>query len=276
MATVLDGKLVAEAVYQRLRDRVPNLRVTPKIVFVRVGEDPASQTYVNMKSKRAQALGAQSETIVFADNVTEKEVLSKIEALNADTTVHGVLVQLPLPAHLDEGRVLRAVAPAKDVDGLHPESMAALVTGAPGFLPCTPSGILEVLRHYEIPIEGQHVVVVGRSQIVGKPAALLFLRANATVTICHSRTRNLAEHTRQADILVAAAGKHHLIGPDHVGPNTAVIDVGIHRVEGKIQGDVDYAAVSAICRAITPVPGGVGPMTIAMLMGNLIEAASKS
>lgn len=273
-ATLLDGKKVAENVYQKLLLEISLLPSIPKIVFIRVGNDPASETYVRSKGKKCLDLGLRSETIVLPETVSEAELKAKIHALNADKEVNGVLVQLPLPGHLRKDKILHEIDPLKDVDGLHTENAGRLMQGDPRYVACTPAGVLEILRFYQIPISGKKVVVVGRSDIVGKPAALLMLSQDATVTICHSKTQNLERETLQADILIAAIGKPKFFNASHVRDGAVVIDVGIHRVDGKIVGDVDFDSVVTKASAITPVPGGVGQMTIAMLMKNLLHAAT--
>ncbi len=274
MPLILDGKKVAESLYQKLLLELSMLPVVPKIVFLLVGEDPASQTYVRSKGKKCQDMGLLSETQLLPVTVTEEELVGRIQALNKDKSVHGILVQLPLPAGINKQRVLREIDPRKDVDGLHPENQGRLFQGEPRFIPCTPAGIVEILRFYSIPIEGSKVTVVGRSEIVGKPAAQLMLMNNATVQICHSKTKDLARETSAADILIVAIGKPKFVTKEMVKEGATVIDVGIHRVDGKIVGDVDFENVSQRAGAITPVPGGVGPMTIAMLMKNVTQAAS--
>lgn len=274
MPLILDGKKVAESLYSKILLDISLLPVVPKIVFVLVGEDPASQTYVRSKGKKCQDLGLQSETVVMPASTSENELLEKIQALNNDKGVHGILVQLPLPPQIHKNRVLRAIDPTKDVDGLHPENIGRLVAGDPRFVPCTPAGVLEILKFHNIPLEGAKVVVVGRSEIVGKPVAQLMLMQNATVTVCHSKTRELSKETAAADVLIVAMGKARFVKAEMVKPGATVIDVGIHRVDGALVGDVDYAPVAERAGAITPVPGGVGPMTIAMLMKNLVLAAT--
>jgi methylenetetrahydrofolate dehydrogenase (NADP+) / methenyltetrahydrofolate cyclohydrolase len=276
MARILDGKAVAAAVYEDLKRKVGALPVVPKIVFVRVGEDPASRTYVNSKAKKSQELGLLSETVVLPESVTEAELIQWIDRLNKTASVHGILVQLPLPRHLDKARVLDRIDPKKDVDGLHANNAGRLLQGSPRFVPCTPAGIIQILDHYQIPISGKRAVVVGRSEIVGKPVGLLLLQRDATVTICHSRTADLPGVVSQADIVVAAVGRPKFLGANHIKAGATVIDVGINRTESGLVGDVDFAAVEPKAGAITPVPGGVGPMTICMLMRNLIEAARHS
>jgi methylenetetrahydrofolate dehydrogenase (NADP+)/methenyltetrahydrofolate cyclohydrolase len=273
MAELMDGKKVAEHISSQVLLEISLLPMVPKIVFIMVGDNAASQTYVRAKGKKCRDLGLLSETIVMPAETTEEELFQKLHSLNRDKDVQGILVQLPLPGHLDKNRVLREIDPLKDVDGLHPESMGRLMQGEPRFVPCTPAGVYEILKFYNVPVEGAKVVVVGRSEIVGKPAALLMLLHNATVTVCHSKTRDLEKVTSEADILIVAMGKPKFIGPQHVKPGAVVIDVGIHRVNDKLVGDVDFEAVAPKAKAITPVPGGVGPMTIAMLMKNLVTAA---
>jgi len=271
---ILDGKKVAESVYQALLLEVSLLSFVPRIVFLRVGEDPASQSYVRSKEKRCLELGLRGETLVFADSVSEDEVISKILMLNRDKDVNGILVQLPLPKHIDKGKVLRSIDPQKDVDGLHPENAGLLLQGKPRFVPCTPAGILQMLKFYQIPIAGSRVVVMGRSEIVGRPVAQLLLNQDATVTVCHSKTENLREELQRAQILIAAIGKPHFVKADMVSAGATIVDVGINRVDGKILGDIDFDSVKNKAYAISPVPGGVGPMTIAMLMKNLVSAAT--
>lgn len=275
LMVILDGKTVAAAVYDDLKRRIALLSSVPKIVFVRVGEDPASRTYVHSKAKKSQELGLLSETVVLPENVSEKDLLAWIVKLNATVGVHGILVQLPLPKHLDKGRILDAIDPKKDVDGLHAENAGRLLQGSPRFVPCTPAGMLQILDHYRIPVAGKRAVVVGRSEIVGKPMALLLVQRDATVTICHSKTADLERVTSEADLVVAAVGRPKLLGARHIKPGATVLDVGINRVDGKLVGDVDFDAVASKAGALTPVPGGVGVMTIAMLMNNLVSAVEQ-
>lgn len=282
---ILDGKKLSQEILDEIRERLAQAEgPRPCVTFIRVGEDPASVYYVNSKQKKAAQVGIESRLKTFPESITQAELLAEIAALNADSSVHGILVQSPLPAHMDERTVFNAVNPGKDVDGFSTMNLGRLVQEDPGaFVACTPAGIGEMVRRYGIETEGRHVVVLGRSLIVGKPAALLFMRkapfANATVTVCHSRTRNLAEITRQADILIAAIGKAEFVTGDMVKPGAVVIDVGINRVDDpsspkgyRIVGDVDYAAVAGKCAAISPVPGGVGLMTVALLMHNTVRA----
>ena len=277
-ATIIDGRAVAKAFKEGIAVRTQELiakGVQPHLAVVLVGENPASQVYVRNKENGCIKAGIRSTVIRLAQECTQEELESTVTALNQDASVHGILVQLPLPKHLDEARVLRLIDPDKDVDGFHAMNSGRLMNGQPGFVPCTPLGVMELLKAYDIPVAGKHAVVIGRSNIVGKPMAMLLLAANATVTICHSRTQNLAELTRQADILVAAVGRAGFVTADMVKPGATVIDVGINRVDGQIVGDVDYAAVSEVAGYITPVPGGVGQMTIALLLANTLDAAQR-
>jgi methylenetetrahydrofolate dehydrogenase (NADP+)/methenyltetrahydrofolate cyclohydrolase len=278
MPTLLDGKALAQLMQAEIAAKVANLLVKPGLATVLVGDDPASQVYVRNKRKACETVGMTSLHEPMPATTTQAELLDKVAKLNADPAVHGILVQLPLPKQIDEHTILRAVRPEKDVDGFGPESLGLLTMGTPRFLPCTPAGVQQILVRNKIPIEGQHVVIVGRSTIVGKPLALILVQkaagANATVTICHSKSRNLAEITRSADILVVAIGVAEFLKADMVRPGAVVVDVGINRnAAGKLCGDVDFAQVAPIASAITPVPGGVGPMTITMLLHNTLEAA---
>ncbi len=270
-ATVMDGKALAARVRAEVAVQVEALGAPVGLATVLVGGDPASAIYVRRKHEACQEVGIEAFDHHLPAETSEADLLALVARLNADSRVNGILVQLPLPDHIDEGRVLRAVAPLKDVDGFHPQSAGQLYLGEPTFVPATPSGVLELLAAYDVPIAGAHAVVVGRSAIVGKPAAHLLLQANATVTICHSRTRDLAAITRQADILVAAVGRPAVITTDMVKPGATVIDVGINRTETGIVGDVD-PGVAAVAGLLTPVPGGVGPMTIALLLRNTVRA----
>jgi methylenetetrahydrofolate dehydrogenase (NADP+)/methenyltetrahydrofolate cyclohydrolase len=272
MALILDGKKVAEATYAKALLEMSLLPVVPRIIFILVGEDPASQTYVRSKTNKAQALGIRGETLVLPATTTEDDLVERVRAFNRDKDVNGILVQLPLPPGINKARVLREISPLKDVDGLHPDNAGRLAVGDPRLVSCTPAGVIEILKFYNIPMEGAKAAVVGRSEIVGKPLAQLLLLNNATVTICHSRTKDLKAETRQADILIAALGQRQFIRADMVKEGSTVIDVGIHRTEQGIVGDVAFDEVAPKVAAITPVPGGVGPMTIAMLMKNLISA----
>ncbi|HTC91718.1 MAG TPA: bifunctional methylenetetrahydrofolate dehydrogenase/methenyltetrahydrofolate cyclohydrolase FolD [Bryobacteraceae bacterium] len=275
---VLDGKWVRDEIFRDLKPRIEKVTAShraPGLAVILVGNDPGSEIYVRLKIKTCGELGIYSEKITRPDSVTTSELLGIIEGLNERPEIDGILVQTPLPPLVDKNRVLRAVRPDKDVDGFHPINVGALVENLPGPRACTPMGILEMLRRYNLPIAGRHAVVAGRSDIVGKPMALLLLHADATVTICHSKTLDLAEECRRADILVAAIGKAHLITRNHVRPGAVIIDVGMNRKpDGKLAGDVTDDA-KAIASAYTPVPGGVGPLTIAMLMANTVELAEQ-
>ncbi|MCB0404700.1 MAG: bifunctional 5,10-methylenetetrahydrofolate dehydrogenase/5,10-methenyltetrahydrofolate cyclohydrolase [Bdellovibrionales bacterium] len=273
MSLILDGKIVAQSVYGRMAEEIAALPIRPKLSVVLVGEDPASQTYVKSKAARCEQLGLQSETVRLPATVLENELYAVLETLNEDVSVHGILVQLPLPAHLSKYDVARRISAMKDVDGLHPENAGLLSQGRPRFAPCTPAGVVEMLDFYKIPVDGRHAVVIGRSEIVGKPAAQLLLQRNATVTICHSRTQSIENVAALADILVVAMGKPQAVDRNWVKPGATVIDVGIHRVAGKLVGDVHTESVQEVASAVSPVPGGVGPMTIAMLMQNVVRAA---
>ena len=278
-AKMLDGAAMALEVEKELKQRVDALReknVVPGLCVILVGNDPASQTYVANKEKACARLGIHSQTLRMGAETTQAELEASIERANEDEAIHGILVQLPLPAHLDEHRALALIRPEKDVDGFHAVNMGRLARGEDCVVACTPKGALHMLKAAGVPIAGKNAVVIGRSNIVGKPMALLLLQENATVTICHSRTANLAEHTRRADVLVAAVGKPCFITADMVKPGAIVIDVGINRVDGKLCGDVDFEAVKEKAGWISPVPGGVGKMTIAMLMENTVSAAEKA
>lgn len=276
MAIILDGRVVAEKVQAEVKAGVEALRaakgVTPTLAVVLVGEHPPSQVYVKRKKAAAKAVGIEAQDHLYPHGLGEGALLELIRRLNADPDVHGILVQLPLPSGISEERVIDAVAPAKDVDGFHPENLGRLLADRPRVEPCTPAGIMAILDHYGIDPKGQEAVVVGRSKIVGKPLVHLLLRRHATVTICHTRTRDLAAHTRRADILAVAAGRAAIITGEMVGEGAVVIDVGINRLEsGRLVGDVEFEGAQARARAITPVPGGVGPMTVAMLMRNTLR-----
>lgn len=278
-AQLLDGKIIAAELEAQLKLRVDAMKekgFTPGLTVILVGEDPASQTYVSNKEKACERLGIVSQTLRMPADTTQETLEAAIEAANADSAVHGILVQLPLPKHLDSDRALSLILPEKDVDGFHDVNAGRLSRGLDCVVACTPKGALHMLKQAGIPIAGKEAVVVGRSNIVGKPMALLLLQENATVTVCHSRTANLAEHTRRADILVAAIGKPRFITADMVKEGAVVVDVGINRVDGKLCGDVDFDAVAQKASWITPVPGGVGKMTIAMLMDNTVAAAEKA
>ncbi len=278
MAKIIDGKLVSQEVRKRLASEVEEFKnktgVTPGLAVILVGSDPASAVYVRNKHRGCEEAGMNSYQIYLPEETTEDALLQKIEELNADNNVHGILVQLPLPKHISEDKVIAKISAEKDVDAFNTSNVGKIVTGKYSFLPCTPAGIMELLKFYNVNISGKECVVIGRSNIVGKPMALLLLAENGTVTVCHSRTRNLAEVTKRADILVVAIGKANFVGRDMVKEGAVVVDVGINRLEnGKLAGDVDFEAVSPIASMITPVPGGVGPMTISMLLKNTLTAA---
>ena len=289
-AQIISGTETARAIRTELAAEVARLKqehnLVPGLVTVLVGEDPASQSYVAAKNRTAHALGIHSEQVTLPADTAEADLLARIDGYNRDPAIHGILVQLPLPRHIDEAKVLFAIDPAKDVDGFHPVNVGKMLLGEPCFLPCTPHGILELLQRAGVQTDGAEVVVVGRSNIVGKPVANLMLQkragGNATVTVCHTRTRDMAAHTRRADILIVAAGRARMIGADLVKEGAVVIDVGVNRVgqtaSGKaiLEGDVDFQAVAEKASAITPVPGGVGPMTITMLMKNTVQAARQA
>jgi methylenetetrahydrofolate dehydrogenase (NADP+)/methenyltetrahydrofolate cyclohydrolase len=279
-AKIIDGNALARSVRDEVALRVQALKaqgIQPGLAVVLVGDDQASAVYVRNKVKDCEEVGIASTLDRLAADTTEQALLARIEQLNADPAVHGILVQLPLPRHINEHRVIEAIDAAKDVDGFHVSNVGLLMTGKPLFRPCTPYGVMRMLEHAGTSLDGAHAVVIGRSNIVGKPQALMLLAAGATVTICHSRTRDLAAQVRQADVLVAAVGKVGLVTADMVKPGATVIDVGMNRdAKGKLCGDVDYAGVSQVAGAITPVPGGVGPMTRAMLLVNTIEAAERA
>jgi methylenetetrahydrofolate dehydrogenase (NADP+) / methenyltetrahydrofolate cyclohydrolase len=276
-ATIIDGKQIAKKKHEEISREVEKLKIEniiPGLVVILVGNNPASRTYVKSKEKTCTNLGMNSILIELPDTVGEVELLAKIEELNLDASIHGILIQLPLPKHINEKKVIETIVPEKDVDGFHPINIGRMMTGQDAFLPCTPYGIMIMLEEMNIPIEGKHVVVVGRSNIVGKPSGQLFLNENATVTYCHSKTRDLKAITTQADILVAAVGRVNFITAEHVKEGAVVIDVGINRNhEGKLCGDVQFQEVKEKAGYITPVPGGVGPMTITMLMYNTLKSA---
>jgi methylenetetrahydrofolate dehydrogenase (NADP+)/methenyltetrahydrofolate cyclohydrolase len=276
LAIILDGKLIRDQILTELGPRVAALTAQgcqPQLAVILIGNNPASEVYVRNKIAACEKVGILSQKLTPPASVSTEELLAIIDGLNKDPKVHGILVQLPLPPQVDASLVLDSVVPEKDVDGFHPVNSGKLLAGAPGLRPCTPSGVMELLRRYEIPIAGRKAVIVGRSDIVGKPMAILLLAANATVTICHSRTSNLADECRRADILVAAIGRAEMLGEDHIQPGAVVIDVGMNRVDGRLTGDVDPEAMARLSSAYTPVPGGVGPLTIAMLMSNTVQAA---
>ena len=273
-ATLIDGRALAAKIREQVAADVQALPGGVGLVTVLVGDDPASDTYIRLKHKAALEAGIRATDLRYPASMSEAELLAKIAELNADEAVDALLVQLPLPDHIDENRILGAVDPAKDVDGFHPVNAGELYLGRPGLVPATAAGVLALLAEYEIPLVGAHAVVVGRSAIVGKPAAMLLLQANATVTICHSRTRDLGRYTRDADVLVVAVGQAGVVTADMVKPGSAVIDVGMNRIESGLVGDVD-PAVAEVAGHLTPVPGGVGPMTIACLLENAVRCARK-
>ena len=279
MAELINGKQIAAEIKEELKIRVENLKkkgILPCLAVIQVGNDPASSVYVNNKKKTCAAIGIDSRSFSLPKEAKEEELLDLIGRLNEDESVHGILVQLPIPDHMDEKKVIRAISPSKDVDGFHPQNVGALSIGEEGFVSCTPAGIIQLLKRSGISIEGKECVVVGRSNIVGKPMAMLLLKENGTVTVCHSRTKDLPSICRRADILVAAIGKPGFFDKNYIKKGACVIDVGIHRLENKkLCGDVDFESAAPLASAITPVPGGVGPMTIAMLMVNVVEAASR-
>ena len=279
MAIRIDGKAIAADIRAEQATRVAALKekgIQPCLAVILAGEDPASKIYVRNKRRACKEVGIESRAILLPEDVTEAALIEEIERLNADDSVHGILVQLPLPKHIDELKVLDTIAPEKDADGFHVINAGRLFTGREAPLPCTPAGCMELLKCAEVPLKGAHAVVVGRSNIVGKPMALLLLNENCTVTVCHSRTRDLGAFTRDADVLVLAVGRSRMITGDMVKPGAAVIDVGINRGEdGKLTGDADFESVEPVAGWITPVPGGVGPMTIAMLMKNAVDAAER-
>ena len=279
MAQLIDGKAIAAEITEEMRLRAQALRekgIVPCLAVILAGNDPASEIYVRNKRRACKRAGIESRMIRLEQSVSREEILREIHALNQDPAVHAVLVQLPLPGHLDETEILSAVLPEKDADGFHPLNAGRLLTGEKGVLPCTPAGCMELLRRTGVPLSGAEAVVIGRSNIVGKPMSLLLLRENCTVTLCHSRTKNLAEHVRRADVVICAVGRPGLVTGEMIKPGATVIDVGINRLaDGRVVGDADFESVSAVAGAITPVPGGVGPMTIAMLMKNAILAAER-
>lgn len=273
---IIDGKAVAAAVKQEQKKRVDGLKAEGKkcgLAVIIVGEDPASKVYVRNKMLSCQEVGIDSYSYELPENTPEEQIISIIDKLNADDKVNGILVQLPLPKHIDERKVLKSIDPEKDVDGFSAYQMGKMVLGEKCFPSCTPRGVMELLHYYKIDVSGKHAVVIGRSNTVGKPMALMLLKDNATVTICHSKTQNLAEITKQADILVVAIGRGRFVTEDMVKEGAVVIDVGMNRIDGKLCGDVDFDNVKEKCSYITPVPGGVGPMTVAMLMKNTVDSA---
>ena len=277
MATIIDGKKVSEDLREDLKVQtekfVEETGIQPHLVVVIVGNNPASMTYVRNKKRSCEAVGFKSTVIELADTITEADLLAQIDVLNQDDSVHGILVQLPLPKHINEDHIISAIDVKKDVDGFHPYQVGCLASGLDSLKPCTPAGVIELLKAYDIEIEGRHAVIIGRSHIVGKPLVQLLLEENATVTVCHSRTQNLSMLTQMADILIVAIGRPHFVTADMVKEGAVVVDVGINRLEtGKLVGAVDFDTVEPKASYITPVPGGVGPMTIAMLMNNCVES----
>lgn len=279
MAKIIDGKAISAQIKEELKEKVAKMKeegMEVTLAVIQVGNDPASSVYVGNKKKACAYIGIRSLAYELEEDTSQEDLLALIEELNGRKDVNGILVQLPLPGHIDEDTVIRAISPKKDVDGFHPQSVGALCIGQPGFVSCTPAGIIQLLKRSGIGIEGKECVVIGRSNIVGKPMALLLLRENATVTVAHSRTKDLKEVAKRADILIVAVGRPKMITKEYIKEGAVVIDVGIHRnEENKLCGDVDYEDVSPVCSAITPVPGGVGPMTIAMLMNNCVESVKR-
>ncbi|GAA0351011.1 bifunctional methylenetetrahydrofolate dehydrogenase/methenyltetrahydrofolate cyclohydrolase FolD [Bacillus horti] len=278
-AKVISGIELAKKYREEIKAEVEQLQrsgVQPGLTVILVGEDPASMSYVAHKAKDCEKVGIASQVIKLPEQTTQEELLEHVERLNADATIHGILVQLPLPKHISEKEVLLAISPDKDVDCFHPTNVGQMVIGNSTFLPCTPFGVVKIIQSTGVELAGKHVVVIGRSNIVGKPVSLLMLQEHATVTICHSKTTNLAEVTKQADVLIVAAGRPNMIKREHVSPGTVVIDVGVSRTdEGRLVGDVQFDEVSEVASYITPVPGGVGPMTRTMLLKNTLEAAKQ-
>jgi methylenetetrahydrofolate dehydrogenase (NADP+) / methenyltetrahydrofolate cyclohydrolase len=279
-ATLIDGNALSKTLRAEAAKRAEALTARghrPGLAVVLVGEDPASQVYVRNKIKACEDNGFHSLKNAYPATLSEADLLARIDELNRDPQIHGILVQLPLPAHIDSHKVIEAIAPEKDVDGFHVANVGALMTGQPLFRPCTPYGVMKMFEAYQIPLQGANAVVIGRSNIVGKPMAMLLLEAGATVTICHSKTRDLAKHTRDADVVVAAVGKRNVLTADMIKPGATVIDVGMNRNdEGKLCGDIDFAGIVEVAGHVTPVPGGVGPMTITMLLINTLEAAERA
>lgn len=276
MYKIIDGKAISTQIKDELKKKVADEHISATLAVIQVGNDPASSVYVGNKKKACEYIGIGSASYELPEETTEEELLKLIDDLNADDLINGILVQLPVPKHIDEKKVINRISPLKDVDGFHPESVGNLCIGQDGFVSCTPAGIIELIKRSGIEIEGKECVVIGRSNIVGKPMALLLLANNGTVTVCHSRTRDLKAICKRADILVVAIGKPKMITSEYVKEGAVVIDVGIHRMDnGKLCGDVDFDDVADMTSAITPVPGGVGPMTIAMLMVNCVKAATR-
>ena len=277
---IIDGKKVSSHIIENIITEVKSLKLkidkSPGLAVILVGDDPASAVYVRNKNKTCTNIGFQSFENILPSDTSELKLLNLIDELNNNDHINGILVQLPLPKHISSHKILEAIKPEKDVDGFHLQNVGRLVTGNPSFIPCTPAGIIQLLDYYSVDLEGKSAVVLGRSNIVGKPVAFLLLEKNATVTICHSRTKDLSKITRQADVLIAAIGKPNFVTADMVKDDSVIIDVGINRVDGKLVGDVDYQVVSQKVSLITPVPGGVGPMTIAMLMANTLQSFKNS
>jgi methylenetetrahydrofolate dehydrogenase (NADP+)/methenyltetrahydrofolate cyclohydrolase len=276
MPRLIDGKAISTAIKNELKKEVADNNIKATLAVIQVGNDPASSVYVGNKKKACEYIGIGSASYELPEETSEEELLKLIDDLNADDSINGILVQLPVPKHIDDKKIIERISPLKDVDGFHPESVGNLCIGRDGFVSCTPAGIIELLKRSDITIEGKECVVIGRSNIVGKPMALLLIANNGTVTVCHSKTKDLKTVCKRADILVAAVGKPKMINSEYVKEGAVVVDVGIHRMEnGKLCGDVDFDDVKDIVSAITPVPGGVGPMTIAMLMVNCVKAAKR-
>ena len=281
MAELIDGKLVSAKIREKIAVEVADFKrefnITPGLAVIIVGENPASLVYVKNKHKACVEAGMNSIEVKMPESTTEDELLAKISELNSDANVHGILVQLPLPKHIDETRVLNSISPEKDVDAFHPVNVGKIMIGNYNLLPCTPAGVMDLLDYYGVELSGKRAVVIGRSNIVGKPMALLLLERNATVSVCHSRTKDISEYTRAADVIVVAVGRPNFLKADMIKPGAVVIDVGINRLDnGKLCGDVDFAEVKEVASLITPVPGGVGPMTITTLLKNTLSAARES
>lgn len=275
-ARILDGKKIAEGIKEKIAGEIAGWKKKPGLATVLVGDNPASKVYVSMKNVACKKYGFYSREIHLPESISQKQLLEKVAELNKDNAIHGILVQLPLPPQIDENAILSAIKPEKDVDGFHPVSLGKLIQGNPSFVPCTPRGVIHLIKFTGEKLEGKHAVVIGRSNIVGKPTAILLLQENCTVTVCHSRTKNLAEEVKKADIVVAAVGKPKLVTKEMVKQGAVVIDVGTTKLsDGRLCGDVDFDGVKEKASWITPVPGGVGPMTIAMLLQNTFEAAKK-
>ena len=276
VAKILDGKKIAEGIKEKIAGEISGWKKKPGLATVLVGDNPASKVYVSMKNVACKKYGFYSREIHLPESISQKQLLEKVAELNKDDAIHGILVQLPLPPQIDENAILSAIKPEKDVDGFHPESLGKLIQGNPSFVPCTPRGVIHLIKSTGEKLEGKHAVVIGRSNIVGKPTAILLLQENCTVTVCHSRTTNLAEEVKKADIIVAAVGKPKLVTKEMVKQGAVVIDVGTTKLaDGRLCGDVDFDGVKEKASWITPVPGGVGPMTIAMLLQNTFEAAKR-